>query len=282
MNIFAMNDELNSLKETLAERFGKINFQPPVSNPLLQSIAGRSSCRSFADKPVDRALLEMLCALAMASPSKSDLQQRDIVIVQDRALREEINQLFDESSWIADASVLLVFCGNNRRQRQFSDWHKKPFPNDHLDAFFNAAVDAGIALSTFVTAAESVGMGCCPISEIRNHCDAISEKLRLPQHVFPVAGLGLGWPEESKPISMRLPLSVTVHQDEFNETNVQASVDEYNQHRSEQQPYAGQREVERFGETQDYGWSEDKARQYSVAQRTDFGSFIRSKGFVLD
>ncbi len=282
MNIFAMNDELNSLKETLAERFGKINFQPPVSNPLLQSIAGRSSCRSFADKPVDRALLEMLCALAMASPSKSDLQQRDIVIVQDRALREEINQLFDESSWISGASVLLVFCGNNRRQRQFSDWHKKPFPNDHLDAFFNAAVDAGIALSTFVTAAESVGMGCCPISEIRNHCDAISEKLRLPQHVFPVAGLGLGWPEESKPISMRLPLSVTVHQDEFNETNVQASVDEYNQHRSEQQPYAGQREVERFGETQDYGWSEDKARQYSVAQRTDFGSFIRSKGFVLD
>jgi nitroreductase/FMN reductase [NAD(P)H] len=31
-----------------------------------------------------------------------------------------------------------------------------------------------------------------------------------------------------------------------------------------------------------YGWSEDKARQYGVPQRTDFGAFVRGKGFKLD
>jgi len=31
-----------------------------------------------------------------------------------------------------------------------------------------------------------------------------------------------------------------------------------------------------------YGWSEDKARQYGVPQRADFGAFVRSKGFGLD
>ena len=31
-----------------------------------------------------------------------------------------------------------------------------------------------------------------------------------------------------------------------------------------------------------YGWSEDKARQYGVPQRADFGAFVRKKGFCLD
>ena len=30
-----------------------------------------------------------------------------------------------------------------------------------------------------------------------------------------------------------------------------------------------------------YTWSEDKARQYSVPQRHDFGSYVRAHGFAL-
>jgi nitroreductase/FMN reductase [NAD(P)H] len=47
------------------------------------------------------------------------------------------------------------------------------------------------------------------------------------------------------------------------------------------QPYAAQRHAERFGEAADYGWSEDKARQYSVPERADFGAFVRGKRFDL-
>jgi len=277
-----MTNALDVLQQNLVDRYGSPEFEVPLASSTLQRMAERSSCRHFADKPVDDALIEMLCAVALASPSKSDLQQRDIVLVQEQSLRNDVNQLFGDDSWIAGAPVFLVFCGNNRRQRQLSGWREKPFPNDHLDAFFNASVDAAIALSAFVTGAESIGLGCCPVSEIRNHCDAISDKLQLPQHVFPVAGLAVGWPSQAAAISMRLPLSVTVHQNKYSETNLQDTVDSYDQRRSKLQPCAQQRDVDRFGESQDYGWSEDKARQYAVPQRTDFGAFIRSKGFVLD
>ena len=37
-----------------------------------------------------------------------------------------------------------------------------------------------------------------------------------------------------------------------------------------------------FGVKPDYGWSDDKARQYADPQRADWGAFIRSKGFNLD
>lgn len=36
-----------------------------------------------------------------------------------------------------------------------------------------------------------------------------------------------------------------------------------------------------YGKTEFYGWSEDKAQQYSVPEREDFGAFIRDKGFSL-
>ena len=281
-----MTDENKLLQQSLSNRFGSVPYDVPPGDAQLLRMANRSSCRRFDDRPVDDALIQTLCAVALASPTKSDLQQRDIIIIQDTTLRKEINALFDSSSWINGAPVLLIFCGNNRRQRQLGEWRNKPFPNDHLDAFFNASVDAGIALSAFVTAAESVGLGCCPVSEIRNHCTVVSEKLNLPQHVFPIAGLATGWPAKAPgdgmQISMRLPLSLTVHHNRFSESNVESLVDDYDERRTKRQPYKEQRETGSFGQATEYGWSEDKARQYSVPQRTDFGSYIRDRGFKLE
>ena len=48
------------------------------------------------------------------------------------------------------------------------------------------------------------------------------------------------------------------------------------------QPYKTQRYADKFGQSVPYGWSEDKARQYSVPERADFGAFVRRKGFKLD
>ncbi len=48
------------------------------------------------------------------------------------------------------------------------------------------------------------------------------------------------------------------------------------------QAYARPRNPGRWGEAAFYGWSEDKARQYAVPTRADFGAFVRSKGFRLD
>jgi FMN reductase [NAD(P)H] len=47
-------------------------------------------------------------------------------------------------------------------------------------------------------------------------------------------------------------------------------------------PYRNQRDPARFGAASFYGWSEDKARQYAVPLRADFGAFVRAKGFCLD
>ena len=275
---------LDRLKSVLKARFGSAPAlaEAPKGVEVLAEMANRRVVRRYADKPLDPALLETLCAVALSAPSKSDLQQADIVIVTDKAQREKLQALIPENPWAAAGPALLVFCGNNRRHRLLFEWRGRPFVNDYLDPFFNAAVDAGIALATFIAAADRVGLGTCPISQIRNHAAQVAEVLSLPQHVFPVAGLGVGWPSFEGVMSPRLGLDVSIHRDRYDETGLREKVDAYDRRRNETQPYKSQRFVDKFGEEPAYGWSEDKARQYSVPERADFGAFVRAKGFKLD
>ena len=275
---------LDRLLDVLKARFGSAPAlkDTPRNVEVLADMANRRVVRRYSDKPLDPALLETLCAVALSAPSKSDLQQADIVVVTDRAQRAKLQALIPENPWAEAGPALLVFCGNNRRHRLLFEWRQRPYVNDHLDPFFNASVDAGIVLATFVAAADRVGLGTCPISQIRNHAREVSEILSLPDHVFPVAGMGVGWPSFEGVMSPRLGLDVTIHHDRYDETGLKAKIAAYDTRRNLTQPYKTQRYVAKFGASADYGWSEDKARQYSVPERADFGAFVRAKGFKLD
>ena len=278
------SERAEAIQRSLAERFGEAPAVDPTlpGLDLLATIAGHRSHRAYADRPIPPDLLRLLCACALSAPSKSDLQQADIVQIADPALRATIADLLPDNPWVREAPVLLVFCGNNRRIRQASELRGKTFANDHLDAFMNAAVDAGIVLSTFIRAAAAVGVGCCPISAVRNHAATISQLLGLPDWVFPLAGLCVGYPAAAGQISPRLPLDVTVHVDRFDEANLTDRMDSYDRRRAALQPYVRQRYPELYGEEEEYGWSEDKVRQYSQPERADFGAFIREKRFRLE
>lgn len=275
---------MSEIDDALKLRFGP--GTPEVPERLEQAdfpakLAQRRSHRAFKSDPLDGELVRSLCALALCAPAKSDMQQRDIVIVEDKDVRAKLMEIIPGNRWMLEAPAFLVFCANNRRQRQIHEWRDRPFANDHLDAFFNPSVDTGIALATFMMAAESVGLGCCPVSAIRNEAQKVSDLLALPDHVFPVAGLGLGWPSQEGRISMRLPLAATVHTDRYREEEMREQIDSYDARRADAQPFAFQRHVEDFGEAETYGWSEEKARHYSRPERADFGAFIRAKGFDL-
>lgn len=268
----------------LAERFGEAFAVPDTGagGEEIARIAEHRSCRKFANRPVAPELLRLMFACALSAPSKSDLQQADIIHVVDHAAVRAIAELIPDMPWIADAPVFLVFCGNNRRIRKIGEWRGKPFVNDHLDHFMNAAVDAALVMMNFVRAAEAAGLGCCPISAVRNEAQTVSDILGLPDCVFPVAGLVAGYPAEERAISARLPLSVTVHTNRYNESGLRQQIEDYDHRRHALQPYRRQRHAESYEDVAFYGWSEDKARQYSVPERADFGAFIRARGFSLD
>jgi hypothetical protein len=77
------------LEAVLHERFGEdVSVDPALDglDELLRLTAHRVH-RRYSDRPIDASLVRLLCACALSAPSKSDLQQRDIVIVSDPVLR---------------------------------------------------------------------------------------------------------------------------------------------------------------------------------------------------
>jgi nitroreductase/FMN reductase [NAD(P)H] len=273
-----------TLQNALFDRFGEriaVDASLPGLDELAR-LAGRCVHRRFLDRDIPHELLRLLCGCALSAPSKSDLQQGDILIVRDSGRRGVIADLLPEMPWVREAPVFLVFLANGRRVPQVAELRGKPFPNDHLDLFFNATVDAAIVLATFLRAAEAVGLGCCPISVIRDHARAVSELLELPGKVVPVAGMCLGWPADEGGITPRLSLATTVHYERFDEAGLDAQIDAYDGRRARGRPYRNQRDPARFGRAELYGWSEDKARQYAGPLRADFGAFVRAQGFHLD
>ncbi len=279
-----MPDIVQSIRSALSERFGE-EFEIDAGLPGLDEInriASRRVHRRYLERDVPPDLLRLLCACALSAPSKSDLQQGDILIIREKAKQRAIAELLPEMPWLSDAPVFLVFLANGRRLPKIAQLRGKPFPNDHLDLFFNATVDAAIMLATFLRAAEAVGLGCCPVSVIRDHARVISEMLALPDKVVPIAGMCVGWPAEKSGITARLPLDLTVHEERFDEGDLAAQIETYDRRRAALRPFRNQREPERFGVAPFYGWSEDKARQYAVPLRADFGAFVRAKGFRLD
>lgn len=278
-----LQDSSQRLASALSERFGAapvVDASTPGLDELVRMAEHRSH-RKYSARSVAPELLRLLLACALSAPSKSDLQQADVVHVADRAKIKAIADAIPDMPWIANAPVFLVFCGNNQRIRQIGEWRGRPFVNDHLDHFMNAAVDAGLVMMSFIRAAEAVGLGACPISAVRNRSDEVSRLLGLPDHVFPVAALCVGYPAEEGRITPRLSLEVTVHTDRYDENGVKEKIEAYDRRRDALLPYRRQRNPERFGKADFYGWSEDKARQYAVPEREDFGAFIRSKGFSL-
>src|SRR5688572_1985064 len=243
-------------------RYGTALETPDLPHlEALTALNERSVCRRYRRDPVPEEVVRLLCATALAAPTKSDLQQATIVRLADPAKRAAVCALLPGSPWLAQAPELLVFCADGWRLRRLFARGNADFPNEHLDAFFNATVDAAIVLGAFVCA-ELAGLGTCPISQIRDHVERIDELLALPDWVVPLAGLALGYPEEKEPMSARLALPATVHSDRYDREAVERELGAYDARRGKD-------------------WSGDKVKQYSTVWRADFGRHVSRKKFRL-
>ncbi len=264
------------IRRALRERFGE-DFEVPAGLPGLDElarIAAHASHRQWADTPVAPELVRLLAACALSAPSKSDLQQADIVEVRDPQRKRALAELVPRLPWFITAPLVLVICGNGRRFRRLFARAGQEFRNEHLDGFFNPAVDASLVLMNFMRAASAVGLVHCPISLLRDRPREVARILELPRHVFPVAGLCVGYPLAERSPVPRLAIEATLHVDRFDDADVDALIDSYDARRLDVERHAGRSDTK--------PWSRSKVGLYADAHRADWGAFVREQGFGLD
>jgi len=266
------------MEELIRARYGALPFAPVAIPPALAPILDRRVTRRYRPDPVPDALLDTVLAGAQSAPAKSDLQQYAIIVARDPAKIAAVAYAIGSMDWIKDAPVLLLFCGDIRRGRQLCALHGRTHANDSVDTFLNASADAALALGFCIMAAETLGLGTCPISYVRNHLPLIEDLFGLPDGVFPVAGLTLGFPAARNAISPRLPPSIVVHRERYDDSGLAAALPAYDALR----PPARPRYLEVLGpKPEGCRWSENAARQLSVPERANFRQWLATKGINL-
>ncbi|MEC7126044.1 MAG: oxygen-insensitive NADPH nitroreductase, partial [Pseudomonadota bacterium] len=118
------------------------------------------------------------------------------------------------------------------------------------------------------------GLGICYIGGIRNNPGPVSALLRLPQGVYPVFGLCLGYPDQDPEIKPRLPVPVVVKQDYYNEEGDADQIEEYDE--AIREYYRT-----RTGGGHGISWSEQVATLLSEKSRPHMKAFLADQGFVF-
>ena len=258
-------------------------LESETPDPAVEKLLAHRTQRLYTDDPVPAAVLDTLIAAALSAATKSDLQQVSFIRIRDRALRERIGALLPGMPWIVQAPEFFVVCGDNRRIRRVCELRGLDYANDTMDAVLNATIDAAIAMQQLVCAAEIMGLGCCHISHVRDHVDAIAEMLAIPDHVFPISGLCVGYPAREGFVSVRLAPSATIHTDRYDDSRLAEEIDGYDRRRDGRYsiPAEKYKHTDRFGTPAFYGWSEDKARQMAVDDGRTMRAYLEKAGFEL-
>jgi len=269
-----------SAADLIRARYGALPFDPPADlPPALAALLDRRVTRRYRAEEVPDPLLDTILAAAQSAPSKSDLQQYSIVVTRDAAKIAKVADWIGTMPWIKDAPVFLLFCGDMRRGQAACARHGRAHANNNMDTFLNTAVDAALAMGMAVAAADAAGLGTCPISYVRSHIEKVGPLFGLPEGVYPVAGLTLGWPAARNEVTPRLPPAAVVHREAYDEAGLDRALAAYDALRPKQRP----RYPEVHGPASEgCTWSENAARQLSVPERFGFRAWLRLRGFALD
>ena len=253
-------------------------------SPLLKSILSRASVRKFSKKLITKEILTILLASAQSAPSKSNLQQYSILVIQDTSIKTEISNLIGNTKWALTAPVFLLFLADIRRNIKISSDRGYKHKNNNVDTFMNGVIDAALSMQSMVIASEAMGLGVCPISMIRNIIEEVKSICNLPKGVFPIAGLAIGWPDEKAPVSLRLPQDIVTHVNIYKEDNLSQKINEYDERVFKIAPISEekQRHVDLYGIAEKGTWSENISRQLSVPERENFKKWLKDHGINLE
>jgi FMN reductase [NAD(P)H] len=271
-----------------------IELPEEIMNQTLEVLTTHESVRGFLNKPLPNGALKAILTAARSAPTSSNLQAYSIIVVTSQDKRDRMAVLSGNQGFIREAPVFLVFCADIYRLKSITERQGYRFAADTLEMFLLASVDAALALQNALVAADSLGLVTVPVGSVRNDPAAMAEELGLPEGVYALAGLSLGFEREGvrRGAKPRLPEKVTVHHERYSAEFLEEGLAEYDKIMVERRTYDGRR-VSMAGEPEregvEYGWSEHTARRCtrpetiapSASLRENLKQVLEQRGFSI-
>lgn len=244
------------------------------TNDTVHLIQRHRSIRKFTDEPIGDEMVEQIIRAGLSAATSSNLQGTTVIRVRDTEKRARIAEVAGGQAYIESAAAFFVWCADLHRSATACEMRGGTFSSGMTEHFIIATVDVALAAQNAVVAAESLGLGICYIGAIRNDPQTVADLLELPDHVYPVFGLCLGWPDQDPMLKPRLPLSVTLKEDRYDDSNDEAGIREYDE---TMRAYYR----ERTGGKIDREWSTDMEALLGKESRPHMRGFLADRGFEM-
>tara|TARA_E500000178_G_scaffold52287_1_gene48125 strand:- start:1915 stop:2661 length:747 start_codon:yes stop_codon:yes gene_type:complete len=243
------------------------------TSPTIDLLKNHRSIRKFTDAPVGDDLLHKLIAAGQAAASSSFLQGVTIMRVTDPDKRAAFKEITGGQAYVEAAPEFLVFCADLSRPMRCCTEHGGSPSEGLTEHFIIATVDVALYAQNVAVAAESAGLGICYIGAIRNDAARSAELLGLPQQVYPVFGMCIGWPDQDPEVKPRLPVSVVLKENSYSIDGEAEAIAAYDE---EMRTYYATRSAN----IKIQGWSEQMAGLLGKESRLHMRPFLESKGFL--
>ncbi len=182
---------------------------------LLAYYQRRASVRKFKPEPLREGDLEKLLLAAQRAPTDATAQLYSLLRISDPGLRRAISSHSGQNPHIETCAEFFLVLADVHRLRRLVEHRGGRLGHWPRTAAHFAIVDAVLAGSALATLAENLGYGIVWIGGVLNGIRQISALCRLPEGVFPVAGLCVGVPDEAPAPRPRLRRELVVHENHY-------------------------------------------------------------------
>ena len=172
-----------------------------VNNPIIEILLNRKSIRKYTDQVPSDKVVETVVRAGQQAPFA--YQMGSLLLSRD----PEGNPF--------KAPLFFIICVDSHRHETIMARRGWQMVQNDLSLLLFGVQDAALMAENMVIAAESIGMGSCFLGDIPYHAAKIIEEYKLPQRVFPLVGLAMGYPDENPPPRPRYPLDFTLFEEEY-------------------------------------------------------------------
>lgn len=181
-----------------------------IFTEAVRHMAQRQSVRAFNEEPIPDETLHLILQAGINTASGGNLQPYSIIVEQDRERAKQLGSLLGYP-FISTAPLNLIFLLDWHKLAVYSKCRQAPFvENCSMNHLFIAWDDVVICAQAIETAAWMEGIGSCYIGHAMDCSDQLTELYNLPDMVFPVLVLTMGYPKKLSARREKLPLDMTV------------------------------------------------------------------------
>jgi nitroreductase len=177
----------------------------------------RRSIRQYSEKKVSKDLINRMLAESFRSSTMGNMQLYSVIVTYDDEMKAKLSPVHFDQPMVKNAAAVLTFCADFHRSSLWCEQREAVPGYDNLMSFYNATIDTLLVAQSFSLLAEEAGLGLCYLGTTTYNPQQIIDILHLPELVFPVTTITVGYPAENPVQTDRLPAEGIIHEEYYHD-----------------------------------------------------------------